>query len=125
MLTARTAHKLLHEAYPPHAPLPAPVADEKALFDVPDEQMNRYEARAKPRVEWADVCQSIVRMFEYVMPEAERMALPLLRDRTSAIGNESKPKEGSDKRELNAVDGYEAAVKLAQVCLPFTIERRF
>ncbi len=31
-------------------------------------------------------------------------------------GNESKPKEGSnDKRELNAVEGYEAAVKLAQV----------
>lgn len=31
-------------------------------------------------------------------------------------GNESKPKEGSDRRELNAVDGYEAAVKLAQAC---------
>lgn len=31
-------------------------------------------------------------------------------------GNESKPKEGNDKRDLNAVDGYEAAVKLAQVC---------
>jgi hypothetical protein len=37
-------------------------------------------------------------------------------------GNESKPKEGSGKRDLNAVDGYEAAVKLAQVCSPSTTD---
>lgn len=30
-------------------------------------------------------------------------------------GNESKPKEGNNKRDLNAVEGYESAVKLAQV----------
>ena len=33
-------------------------------------------------------------------------------------GNESRPKEGaSDRRELNVVEGYEAALKLSQVCL--------
>lgn len=37
-------------------------------------------------------------------------------------GNEVKPKEGSTVvRNLNAVDGYEAAVKLAQVCRHFMI----
>lgn len=31
-------------------------------------------------------------------------------------GNESRPKEGaSDRRDLNVVDGYEAALKLSQV----------
>ena len=31
-------------------------------------------------------------------------------------GNESRPKEGaSDRRDLNIVDGYEAALKLSQV----------
>lgn len=36
-------------------------------------------------------------------------------------GNESKPKEGGDKRDLNAVEGYEAAIKLSQACFsPFT-----
>ena len=37
-------------------------------------------------------------------------------------GDESRPKDAGDsKRELNAVEGYEAALKLAQVtasCLP-------
>jgi hypothetical protein len=36
-------------------------------------------------------------------------------------GNESRPKEGSDQRDLNAVDGYEAAVKLAQACSPSSL----
>ena len=32
-------------------------------------------------------------------------------------GDESRPKEAEDgKRDLNAVDGYDAALKLAQVC---------
>lgn len=30
-------------------------------------------------------------------------------------GEESRPKEGDTLREMNAVDGYEAAYKLAQV----------
>lgn len=30
-------------------------------------------------------------------------------------GNESRPKDGVEGRELNAVEGYDAAVKLAQV----------
>ena len=33
-------------------------------------------------------------------------------------GNESRPKEGaSERRDLNVVDGYEAALKISQVCL--------
>jgi hypothetical protein len=33
-------------------------------------------------------------------------------------GNESRPKESaSDRRDLNVVDGYEAALKVSQVCL--------
>lgn len=31
-------------------------------------------------------------------------------------GNESRPKDISDSRDINAVVGYEAALKLAQVC---------
>ena len=32
-------------------------------------------------------------------------------------GNESRPKEGaSDRRDLNVVEGYDAALKLSQVC---------
>jgi hypothetical protein len=32
-------------------------------------------------------------------------------------GNESRPKGGaSDRRDLNVVDGYEAALKVSQVC---------
>jgi hypothetical protein len=32
-------------------------------------------------------------------------------------GNESRPKEGaSDRRDLNVVDGYDAALKVSQVC---------
>jgi hypothetical protein len=34
-------------------------------------------------------------------------------------GNESKPKETSSNRDINAVEGFEQALKLAQVCLPF------
>jgi len=34
-------------------------------------------------------------------------------------GHESKPKESGDTtRDLNLVDGYDAALKLAQVCAP-------
>ena len=32
-------------------------------------------------------------------------------------GNESKSKEDSNKREINAVEGFEQALKLAHVCL--------
>jgi hypothetical protein len=31
-------------------------------------------------------------------------------------GTESKPKEDSNNREINAVEGFEQALKLAQVC---------
>lgn len=32
-------------------------------------------------------------------------------------GNESRPRDGaSDRRDLNVVDGYEAALKVSQVC---------
>ncbi len=31
-------------------------------------------------------------------------------------GNELKPKETSNNREINAVEGFEQALKLAQVC---------
>ena len=32
-------------------------------------------------------------------------------------GNESRPKGGaSDRRDLNVVDGYDAALKISQVC---------
>lgn len=32
-------------------------------------------------------------------------------------GNESRPKDGaSERRELNVVDGYDAALKISQVC---------
>lgn len=37
-------------------------------------------------------------------------------------GDESRPKEtGSDGRDLNAVEGYEAAFKLAQVKYIYTV----
>ena len=32
-------------------------------------------------------------------------------------GNESRPKDGaSERRDLNVVDGYDAALKICQVC---------
>jgi hypothetical protein len=32
-------------------------------------------------------------------------------------GNESRPKDGaSERRDLNVVDGYDAALKISQVC---------
>jgi hypothetical protein len=36
-------------------------------------------------------------------------------------GNESKPKDASNNREINAVEGFEQALKLAQVCLRFFV----
>jgi hypothetical protein len=33
-------------------------------------------------------------------------------------GTESKPKEDTNNREINAVEGFEQALKLAQVCFP-------
>ncbi|KAH9487122.1 Maintenance of telomere capping protein 1 [Psilocybe cubensis] len=38
-------------------------------------------------------------------------------------GNESRPKEGSEGRDLNTVDGYEAALKLAQVNIEDVIKK--
>ena len=38
-------------------------------------------------------------------------------------GNESRPKDSSDSRDINAVVGYEAALKLAQVCHLFLYSR--
>lgn len=37
-------------------------------------------------------------------------------------GNESRPKETTDgKRDFNAVEGFDAAIRLAQVRLPSTL----
>jgi hypothetical protein len=36
-------------------------------------------------------------------------------------GNETKPKEDSSNRDINAVEGFEQALKLAQVRFPFPL----
>ena len=79
MLVARTAHRWLQEAYPPHAPPgDTEVAEACMYFAMNDKLMDVFEAGAPdPVPEWPDICDAIMLTYFYTLPTLEKIAGPI------------------------------------------------
>ncbi|KZT74602.1 hypothetical protein DAEQUDRAFT_720801 [Daedalea quercina L-15889] len=79
MLTARTAHRWMQEAYPQHAPpSDADVGQAMMYFAMNDKLMDIYEAGAPdPVPEWQDICDAILLAYFYALPTLEKIAGPM------------------------------------------------
>ena len=79
MLVARTAHRWLQEAYPPHAPPgDTGLAEVLMYFAMNDKLMDVFEAgEPDPVPEWPDVCDAIMLTYFYTLPTLEKIAGPI------------------------------------------------
>ncbi|TFY64991.1 hypothetical protein EVJ58_g2260 [Rhodofomes roseus] len=84
MLTARTAHRWMQEAYPPYAPPPEEdIAQVMADFLGNTRLMDVYEAGAPEPVmqlQWQDICDAILLVYSEALPALQRVAGPMPED---------------------------------------------
>jgi len=79
MLTARTAHRWMQEAFPPHSP-PADqdIAEAMMYFSMNDRLMDVYEAGGpEPVPQWQDICDVILLAYFHALPALKRVAGPM------------------------------------------------
>ncbi|KAH9843572.1 uncharacterized protein C8Q71DRAFT_729032 [Rhodofomes roseus] len=79
MLTARTTHRWMQEAYPPHAPpSDEDVAEAMIYFAMNDHLMDIYEAGGpEPVPQWQDICDFILLAHSHAIPALKRIAGPM------------------------------------------------
>lgn len=101
MLVARTAHRWLQEAYPPHAP-PADtdLAEACMYFAMNNKLMDIFEAGApNPVPEWKDICDAIMLTYSYTLPTLEKIAGPIPDELRVYSADVSKIKRSNGKGE--------------------------
>ena len=97
MLVARTAHRWLQEAYPPHAPpTDRDLAEACMYFAMNDKLMDIFEAGAPdPVPEWQDICDAIMLTYFYTLPTLRKIAGPIPDELRVYTADVSKIRKGN------------------------------